>query len=253
MASDRPISNEMLYKAMRVERPALMSKISSVQTREYLRGYIRELHPGDLDETRLNSKIKSFSSNLRTRWRAAGSRSADFEKKNELWLKNEFKLSDITMITPKRIRPTSEAGTRRGRPRKLFSDASARTRRRNTKRLRDSTSSEELFEATISALNVAGRRAAADIVQQVTRFSPRRPVRLRKMIQNSKTKQIVPMAENEGLAFYMELRLTKASYIHLVQESKRRNANIFPSYTKLMEAKLKCYPEGIKIGKFGTH
>lgn len=58
---------------------------------------------------------------------------------------------------------------------------------------------------------------------------------------------IVPLSENEALLLFIEAKLTKYQYIMFRDFAKSRNADIFPPYYKLLEAKKQCYPERSSI------
>lgn len=55
------------------------------------------------------------------------------------------------------------------------------------------------------------------------------------------------MTSEEALAFFVDKKLTKDQYISMRQISKCHNADIFPNYHMLLEAKKECYPESIHI------
>jgi len=46
----------------------------------------------------------------------------------------------------------------------------------------------------------------------------------------------------EALALIIDAKLTKSQYTLIRSQAKQRNANIYPAYNKILEAKSQCYP-----------
>ena len=134
------------------------------------------------------------------------------------------------------------SSTSTGRPTKTFSELSDRSKRRNIKHLRETTSSEELIYAAKSTLYVEGKRAAPHVVSQISEFSPQRAIKIRKMYTNTKS-YLTVYTEDEVLAFMVDTRMTKNSY-HLTRlGAKKHGADIYPSYNRIRLAKDRCYPK----------
>lgn len=152
--------------------------------------------------------------------------------KNKEWLKNELEWL-----------PKNKSNNGGGRPLTDFQKLSERTKKDRTAALRNDASSvgpasNVLASAAATALYVEGKRAAAELVLQATQFSPMRPVRMRKMIKTDLTiSQPVPYTPEQALALFIECGLNKDSYNILRKGAKTRNADIYPSYQKLTEAK----------------
>jgi hypothetical protein len=151
----------------------------------------------------------------------------------------------LPLSTPPQPRP-------RGRPQQLFGEASSKTKKRRTKSLVRKTSQEELVFATKTSLLRMGRRSAAELVSQATEFSPGRALRIKKTVQKvNAADPIVPYSDDEALAFMIDARLTKESYIMTRVGAKERGADIYPSYIRIMEAKKRCYPADISVNNYG--
>ncbi|CAH0547076.1 unnamed protein product [Brassicogethes aeneus] len=54
---------------------------------------------------------------------------------------------------------------------------------------------------------------------------------------------IIPYTLKEALALIIDHGLSKDAYLKLRKGAKERNANIYPSYDKVKEAKKECYPQ----------
>ena len=61
-------------------------------------------------------------------------------------------------------------------------------------------------------------------------------------------------ADNEALALYRNLKLSKNKYKLLRKSLKEKNVNVLPSYNKIANASTKCYPPNstIEIDKTGV-
>ncbi|XP_032308872.1 uncharacterized protein LOC116656398 [Drosophila ananassae] len=55
-----------------------------------------------------------------------------------------------------------------------------------------------------------------------------------------------PITPEKAFAFFMENGFTKQQYINVKQLSKQHGCDIYPSYSKIAEEKLKCRPAGIE-------
>lgn len=155
-------------------------------------------------------------------------------------IKNE-KLLQLESIIP--FIAKNEIGylpsTSRGRPSKSFFDLSERSKRRKTEYLMKTTTSEVLVCAAKNTLYSEGKRAAAQMLSQITEYSPRRAIK----IKNS-SKNVMPYTEDEALAFIVDTRMTKDAYQIARLEAKQRGANI---YHRIRLAKERCYPECMEI------
>lgn len=58
----------------------------------------------------------------------------------------------------------------------------------------------------------------------------------------SELKNVVPYNEDEAVSLIIEAKLSKHQYMLLRTEAKKRNADIYPSYHRVLEAKNRCYP-----------
>ena len=55
------------------------------------------------------------------------------------------------------------------------------------------------------------------------------------------------MSKDEALAFIINTNLSKSSYQCIRNTSRKQNANIYPSYHEVRNAKEQCYPKNIQI------
>lgn len=241
------ITNGALFEVLYSNN--FMSKVTSTECHQFLTEHIRTLIKlrwleNDVFLQQIQQRVKGFATNLKSRWTNVKSVNA-FRIKYAEWLKNTFNINFNSPLSRKEV-------TKRGRPRKLFSDGSERTKRRLVEDLERSSSEEELVFATKRVLHKTGRRSAAHILSQVTEYSPKRATRIKKML-NSSSEKPIPYTANQALALFVDLKLNKETYIGLRLGAKRQKANIYPAYQHITEAKKKCYPEGITINEYGKY
>jgi len=146
----------------------------------------------DFEKCILN-KIDGFCSTVYKKWKESNYCTKKFKTKNESWLKLHFNIPFV-----KNCDVSTQPSTSAGRPTKVFSELSDRSKRRNIKHLRETTSSEELVYAAKSTLYVEGKRAAAHVVSQISEFSPQRAIKIRKMYTNTKS-HLTVYTEDEAL------------------------------------------------------
>lgn len=83
----------------------------------------------------------------------------------------------------------------------------------------------------------------------MTQYSSNRPIKIRKHYNKSFEKNKITPYSEEALAFLINTRMTKDSYNTTRLGAKQRGANIYPSFDKVRSAKLRCYPDGIKVSE----
>lgn len=137
-----------------------------------------------------------------------------------------------------------------GRPQKLFEDSSDKSRKRKVKPLLEQNAIDEIVLAAEMGLRSTGRRDAAQLVKEVSSHSPKRATKIKKAFRTPSPKMPIKMTSDEALAFFIDTKLTKDQYISMRQISKTHNADIFPNYHMLLEAKKQCYPENIHITEY---
>ena len=74
--------------------------------------------------------------------------------------------------------------------------------------------------------------------------SPDRPKKLKKAME---TKAISPYNPDEALAYILDTKQSKSQYMKTRLGAKQRGADIYPAYRHILEAKKRCYPDGIHV------
>lgn len=186
--------------------------------------------------------VRNLCSKFNERWIAAKRTVEVFQRRNQEWLNRNivFPMEDEPQPGPSRSRSRS-----RGRPNKTFSESSDQSQVCKVTNLVQNQTKDELLVAARVSLYKSGKRDAAHILQDIDK-SPTRASKMRRAIFCPPAPPI-PYSPEEALSLYVDGRYTKNSYMLMQSGAKSRNANIYPPYNVLREAKNRCYPEGSAI------
>lgn len=194
---------------------------------------LNRLHlEGDKDDSKrdlVKEKINSFSSFVSKTWKNCNRTRKVFENKYSDWL-------DKSIIF---VEDEEKPGPSRGRPSKHFMDLGDQRKKQKLLPLLQKYSTEELTFAARRSLEASGRRNASQILKELS--EPEKVSKIKKAI-STPTLGPIKYTPEEALGLFIDSRLTKKSYIIMQQGAKQRNANIYPNYNVLLEAKKKCYP-----------
>jgi len=164
-----------------------------------------------------------------------------FNKNNSAWLETVFNL-------PLNNIPTNIEQKKTGRPLKEFSECSERTKRQKVLPLVKSYSSPELVLALSTKFQKSGQRSASLLLND-SLTSPTRAIKIRNVVNNVDHNKIIPYTANEALAFLIDNKLTKQQYLNIRLGAKKKNCDIYPPYSSILEAKKKCYPDDLHISE----
>lgn len=78
-----------------------------------------------------------------------------------------------------------------------------------------------------------------------------RPRRILNAYKQVQSKPVVQYTPEEALCFLLDTNMTRDAYVRTRKGAKKRNANIYPSYHKILAAKKESYPDDIKISDTG--
>jgi hypothetical protein len=126
-----------------------------------------------------------------------------------------------------------------------FGEKSKRSQFRATQKLRASFEPEVIFQAAAQNLSQAGQKDARFVTEKVNSSTGLTAAKARAAItakDNSRPSKISPV---EALSFILQHNLTKATYEAMAATSKAHNANIWPSYPRVQEAKFQCRPDEV--------
>lgn len=178
------------------------------------------------------SKIERLSKNLsyqfRKKWLAVKRTKRAFLEKYKNWLNN----SVTFLCVEKKIvsRPKIV-----GRPKGDFSKLTYTAKYKRTETLRDDHDTEELLFAAQMNLRAEGKSATAKRLSHLSDVP----------VKQNYPKIVHQLTNERALALIVDARLSKNQYQQLRNTAKENNADLYPSYNKVREAKKLCYPEKI--------
>lgn len=228
-------------------------EMRSNQTKHLFNYLVKHLKIEDDEDsqTRLKKVNALFCSKIFKRFDECSRTVDKFLKKNHIWLSKAFTFdveSEEVDETENQRQledpgPSTSSGVPRGRPKLPFSHITTRTKRRRAAQLTESFEAEELSLAAKRGLKEEGKEAAAKLISEAVFTTPTRAGKIHRAWHSTQQdKKVVPFTNDEAVSLIVEANLSKHQYLLIRQEAKNRNANIYPSYHKVLEAKSRCYP-----------
>lgn len=129
---------------------------------------------------------------------------------------------------------------------------SSKQKRRRIEHLSQSLSPEELQSATMKSLRSRGNNEINEIMEHLLHH-PEDIDKVKTCISQNKSEHSAYTPE-KALALSISQNLSKWQYINLRESASEQGASIYPSYYKLKQAKLNCYPakEDVTITEGGA-
>lgn len=127
-----------------------------------------------------------------------------------------------------------------GRPAKKFEECTARTKRRKVQEICAILPKDQIERAAIR--NV--KKPVAKIVRHLMYSTV---PEVKEYCYKASRVDVIPLTETEAVSMLIELDLSKHQYQTIQNLSKNRNADIYPPYNKMLEAKKQCYPDALSI------
>lgn len=121
---------------------------------------------------------------------------------------------------------------------------SDRSKRRKTKELRTSNTTEELAYATQMSLRASGQSHASKIIKDVTLTNP---IRVSKYITAFTSKVERTLSDDAALSVLVEHKFSKRTYHGVRKVAKENNCKLYSSYNNVLKAKKRCYPPRTSI------
>lgn len=143
-----------------------------------------------------------------------------------------------------------EVQNKRGRPKKTFDQLSEIGKRKNAKKMRDDSSSQEIGYALEKCLKASGFLSASKVVKSLI-ANPQIGDDYLKSYENQKLCKVY--TPDEAVALTMDVKFSKRQYDIAYFGAKERNCRLYPPYYKVLTARKRCYPpsEFIHISELG--
>lgn len=184
-----------------------------------------ELHRQQIDQFIKNHKVK---------WEKKSKfRNTHFQVQYKNWLQTKFELKPVSSLTVK------------DKNQKTFNECSIRTKKRRGEKLCEEKDYAEIELAYFYNLSQKDKISVV-ILKKLLSASTETKEKVLKVLKEG-LPELVPYTANESLALVIDAKLTTHQYNLLHFQAKSRNADIYPPYYKVLEAKKECYPSGIEI------
>lgn len=184
----------------------------------------------------IQGQLENFVKNVECRWKRPNNYRARFLEVNKTWLESimTFSINETEDTTIRISKP--------GRPSKHFSESGTRSQQKKVLNMVKGNSLDQLSRATQCALWKNGKRDAAHMVKDATEGRSA-SVKRRMTSKISEKNMAVPMSPDEALALIINTKSSKSIYLSYRLAAKNCNANIYPSWHKILSAKKSCYPD----------
>lgn len=184
--------------------------------------------------SKIETQVTALCSYFKKLWNAQGRSKAKVFARYSSYFDTSFKLSQD-------ILPLS-TNVSTGRKKLPFDKCTRATKRRKTADIRNRYQPNELAFATQMKLREVKQKDAADLIQEATQTTPSRASKITHCWRKSDSKSMCSYTDMEALALMVDCDLSVSQYNKLQSGAKIRNANIYPAYHKVLEAKKSCYP-----------
>lgn len=200
-----------------VKSENLVNKVTTTDSKRRLIDYVLSKLPYCPEEI-VTTKISFFCKKIFYRWKASGRNMKSFVKRNQEWL--ERKLMEENVCEVEHNLAATTTPTSHGRPKKIFTTLSTRSKQRLGKKLISSHSTEQLAFATQMGFVKKGQRNVANVIKKASTSSPRTLKFMKKKPLPSSIRTYTP---DEALALIIDCKLTKDQYFQLRSGAKARN------------------------------
>ena len=101
-------------------------------------------------------------------------------------------------------------------------------------------------------LRSSGAVGAASVLQDITTKSPTRASKYKAALKLTQTSKAREMTGDEALLDLVTAKLTKQQYKDIRSSLRKKNFIAYPPYSKVAEAKARCYPSGILVSEISA-
>lgn len=215
--------------------------LKSDSTENFIIAVTKELNCKNIREH--ENILKRFYRNLRQKWIAKHRFRNRFIASYGTWLENNtLTFDDIQMEKP----TTSKSS--RGRPEVSIDECSKRSQKRKLMGATENISTVNHSTALSLKYNKNKERVKGSITAAISEASPKRLQRIQKSIPTPPYSTLnVKYNNEEALALFLDLGLSKEKYTILRNSLKTKNVDILPSYSGITSAKKETVPLSCEI------
>lgn len=251
------VNNIHLFNILKEE---LQSLSDSEQFFNYLKQKLN-LTFSQEDNTLLRKFCQKFCYHVNARWEKSNRTLANFLRRNGDWLESPIiwpasvivcyqqENEDTTLVQPindgKNIEYTPSSESLPAIPivnsKKSFQELCLKQKKRRIEHINKSLSPQELTAATVKNFKDSGNEDITKILEYLTNH-PEDIQRVKYCVFKKNTEENAYSAE-AALGLLMSLNLSKRQYIHLRMSARERGCHLYPSYYRVQQAKVECYPK----------
>lgn len=185
----------------------------------------------------MRTSLSALFHKMRTMWQKVNRKEKIFFQKYKEWL-------NMPIFFPVAVTSQKVLTNTGGRPSIEFAFCSQRSKRRKTEEIRAKFTSDELAYAIQISLRSAGQLDASKVIKEVTMTSPSRTLKYRNALKSTTESTL---SEDAALSVLVEYKFSKSQYQGLRSISKENHCKLYPSYKKVVQAKIRCYPPSTAI------
>lgn len=232
-----PVLISVLDTGFSISRRELAEKlIEGSDGKSLVRFVVQKCEGMKINIVDLKKKIRLFVTNFGRLWKKSSRTRSRFFGRNAIWLRGCLTFCKLQ---------TSKAS--KGRPSKPFDELSRRSKLRKIHDVAVEIPCEQLMFAAATSATNSGFRVAGQILENLSKHPENATVIKQSM---SNTDHVEAYSAEETLAFICKNGFSKRQYEDVRLSSQQKGSYIYPSYTRIVEAKKLCYPEGTKLNYY---
>ena len=183
--------------------------------------------------------MNNLKSNFSRHWRLRNYDSTNLMRHHPTYFE-QFVISPKYFVQPCQTLPLRK----RGRPSKSLEELCERGQNQAATQI--AVDSEDCIYALLKTVQTASHRKECKFLKQLIKIVIDNIDNAEELLSKISTQKPIKMTPDKALNLLIDNSLSKNAYQNLRIEMKSRNANIFPTYFEVSQAKKKCCPDEIQ-------
>ena len=172
----------------------------------------------------VEDKLTYFMSTFEQKWKNAFYNATTFRTRNAEWLLSDFSVQFFEVGTGRRLSDD-------------FENSSKSTKRHKLLQIRECYSESEIQCAFLNILRCSGKTKIANDIMKLLPKDDDEHNKLPEKLSGSEMGEITRYTDDEGLALIEDAKLSVYQYEIIRIQAKAKNADIYPYYRSLSDAK----------------
>lgn len=204
------------------------------------------IHTEKYDQLRV--AVKTLKSKFKLKWKASKRTMIRFQTQYATWLESEFQIPNFSCFNNSVILDENVSMPKPGRPSIAFDKKSQRSKRRDAATIsnQNGNNPQKIVMACRHAARISGDKDLLAVLNEIQDI-PEKTAKIRKLLENSQSSNIVKLTPEKALSFLLDRGLSKEDYVSMRLLVKEQGADIFPRYNSVKEAKILCRPPAAAI------